>query len=131
MIDRVVGAHAQKRERGSELLDPRAILAACGGDANILKTICKAFRASVPGQMAQVTAALQEKDAPGLREAAHSLSSTLAAFSTVAGSIASELEDEAAQGLLDECTPLVARLESICLELLRQTSNLSIEMLGV
>jgi two-component system sensor histidine kinase/response regulator len=129
VIDRVVAAHAQETTENSNLLSPRTILAACGGNPNLLQKICHAFQTTVPDQMSRVSAALREKDAPRLRETAHALSSTLAAFSAVAGSAASMLEDEAALGRVEECTLLVARLESMCSELLGQTSELSIEKL--
>jgi hypothetical protein len=80
--------------------------------------------------MARVLSALGDKDAMRLREATHALCSTLAAFSTVAGSAASNLEDEAASGQIEKCIPLVTRLESICSELIELTRNLSMEKLG-
>jgi len=130
VIDRVVAARKPADDWDLGLLDPRAILAACGGDANILEKICQAFRASVPDQMSRVLSASADKDAPRLREAAHALCSTLAAFSTVAGSAASNLEDEAARGHIEECIPLVTRLESICSGLVEQTRKLSMEKLS-
>jgi PAS domain S-box-containing protein len=129
VIDRAVAAHTPADYRSLNLLDPKAILAACGGDATILHKICQAFQATVPNQMQRVLNASADKDAPRLREAAHAISSTLAAFSTVAGSTASNLEDEAARGQIEKCVPLVKRLELVCSELLEQTRELSIENL--
>src|SRR5262249_34348334 len=62
------------------LLDPRVLLAACGGDAAILEKICQAFKARLPEQLAAVQGALHDQDAPRLREAAHMLSGMVAAF---------------------------------------------------
>ncbi len=45
---------------------------------------------------------LRDQDAPRLREAAHKLCALLFAFSTAAGGVASDLEDHAAQGRLEE-----------------------------
>jgi hypothetical protein len=73
---------------------------------------------------------MNDRDAPRLREAAHLLRGTLSAFSTVAGAAASNIEDAAALGQVNECIPMVARLESICSELVEQTRNLSIERLS-
>jgi PAS domain S-box-containing protein len=129
VIDRVVAAHAPADDQSLDLLDPRTILATCGGDAAILARICQVFRASVPGQIARVRSALSEEDAPRLREAAHLLRGTLSAFSTIAGTTASNLEEEAASGRIDGCGPLVERLESICTALIEQTRDLSIEKL--
>jgi len=130
VIDRVIEAHAPAGDRGSGLLDPRVILGSCGGEAAILERICRTFQRSVPDQMARVRAAMKDNDAPRLREAVHLLRGTLSAFSTVAGTVATNLEDEAARGQLAACEPLARRLESICSQLIEQTHNLSIEKLG-
>jgi PAS domain S-box-containing protein len=129
VIDRVVATRAQKRQTDTRLLDSAAIMDACGGDGAILDNICQAFRTSASSQVARVRSAFNDKDAMRLREAAHTLSSTLAAFSTVAGTAASQLEDEAARGQIDQCLPLVERLESICSELVKQSRDLAIETL--
>jgi CheY-like chemotaxis protein len=129
VIDRVVAAHTAADDQSPDLLDPRVILGSCGGEAAILERICRTFQTSVPNQMARVRTAINEKDAPRLREAAHLLRGTLSAFSTVAGTAASNVEDEAARGQIEVCAPLVTRLELICSELIKQTRNLSIEKL--
>jgi CheY-like chemotaxis protein len=114
---------------GPGLLDPSVLLAACGDDAVILEKICQAFRARLPDHMTAVQDALREGDMVRLREAAHKLCGMVAAFSTVAGSVASDLEDHAAQGQLDEARPLVERLETMADELVRLASGLSLETL--
>ena len=96
-IDRVVGARPPADRPGPGLLDPRVLLAACGGDAAILEKICQAFRARLPDHLTAVQDALRDRDAPRLREAAHKLCGMVAAFSTVAGGVASDLEDHAAE----------------------------------
>jgi hypothetical protein len=53
----------------------------------------------------------------------------LAAFSTVAGGVASDLEDHAARGQLEEGRPLVQQLEAMIRELMGQVYGLSIETL--
>jgi CheY-like chemotaxis protein len=128
-IDRVVGAHpaADRVEQG--LLDPQVLLAACGGDAAILATICRAFHARLPDHLRAVQDALWERDAPRLREAAHKLAGMVVAFSTEGGGVASDLEDHAAQGQLEEARPLVARLEAMAGELLRLVGGLSLDAL--
>ena len=62
-------------------------------------------------------------------EAAHKLSGLLSAISTVAGEVASKLEDQAASGRLEECRPLMEELEAIARELFQQVDGLSIETL--
>jgi CheY-like chemotaxis protein len=111
------------------LLDPHTLLADCGDDAAILEKICQAFRNRLPDQVEAVQEALRAQDVVRLREAAHKISGVVAAFSTVAGSVASELEDHAARGQLDEAGPLVGQLETMAAELMRLASGMSIEML--
>jgi HPt (histidine-containing phosphotransfer) domain-containing protein len=111
------------------LLDPRVLLAACGGDPGILQKICRAFVARLPEDLAAVCQALQEGDAPRVRESAHKLSGMLAAFSTVAGGVASDLEDHAARGQLDEAPVLMERLDTMTQKLMHQVDDLSVETL--
>ncbi len=110
-------------------LDANVLLAACGGDAGILEKICKAFRAGIPDHLTAIQDALRERDAVRLREAAHKICGMVGAFSTVAGDVASDLQDVAAQGKLEEAKPLAERLESIIQELMQLTSDLSLETL--
>jgi CheY-like chemotaxis protein len=111
------------------LLAPQVLLAACGGDAVILKRICQAFRADLPDHLLAVQEALRARDAPRLREAAHRVSGIVAAFSTAAGGVASDLEDRAAQGQLEEARPLVSRLELMAQDLMELAGALSIDAL--
>jgi hypothetical protein len=64
-----------------------------------------------------------------LREAAHKLCGVLFAFSTAAGDVASDLEDHAAQGWLEEARPLVEQLERMARGLLGLAGRLSLETL--
>ena len=79
--------------------------------------------------LAEVADALRNEDAPQLSVAAHKLCGLLSAFSTVAGGVASILEDHAASGRLEECRPLVEQLEVMARELVQQVDGLSIESL--
>ena len=63
MIDRVVAARTQMHQPDTGVLDPAAIMRACGEDGAILEKICQAFQASAPNQMARVRSALNDKDA--------------------------------------------------------------------
>jgi hypothetical protein len=51
----------------------------------------------------------------------------VAAFSTAAGGVASELEDYAAQGQLEEAQPQAAPLERMAEELMRLVGGVSLE----
>jgi two-component system, sensor histidine kinase and response regulator len=111
------------------LLTPRVLLAACGGDAATLEEICQVLRARLPAQLTAVHGALRDRDAIQLREASHKLCGTVAPFSTLVGAVASDLEDQAAQGQLEKASPLVEQLEAIARELIQQVDGLSIQAL--
>jgi PAS domain S-box-containing protein len=128
-IDRVVAVPPPADSQGPGLLDPRVILAACGGDDAILEKIRQAFRARLPDLLKAVQDALRDQDAHRLRESAHKLCGMVSAFSTVAGGAASELEDLADRGQLEEARPLVARLETMTQELMRLADRLSLDSL--
>ena len=59
----------------------------------------------------------------------HKLYGLVAAFSSVGGRAASELEDRAARGQLDEARPLVEHLGIMAEELMRLAGGLSLETL--
>jgi hypothetical protein len=134
-IERVISAPAVSQPvppaagGGPRLLNPVVVLAACGDDAEGLRQMCQGLRSYLPGRLAEVGEAVRARDAPRLRVAAHKLCGLLAAFSTVAGGVASDLEDWAAGGRLDECQPLVERLGAMAGELMEQVDGLSIEAL--
>jgi CheY-like chemotaxis protein len=134
-IDRLVSAHGASRpyqadagERRS-LLDPVAVLATCGDDAEGLRKMCQDFQAYAPARLAELVDALRERDAPRLQKAAHKFCALLFAFSTVAGNVASDLEDRAIGGQLKEAQPLVEQLETMTQELVRLAGGLSLETL--
>jgi CheY-like chemotaxis protein len=114
---------------GAGLLDPAVLLGACGDEAEALRELCRGFQTYLPLRLAEVAAALRNEDVSPLRLAAHKLCGLLSTFSTVAGGVASALEDHAETGRLEECRPLVERLEAMARELLQQVDGLSIESL--
>jgi HPt (histidine-containing phosphotransfer) domain-containing protein len=138
-IDRLVrargGSHrvspADRQDTGERrrLLDPDALLTACGDDAEWLRGMCQDFQTYVPARLAEVGEALRDRDAPRVRQAAHNLCALLFTFSTAAGEVASDLEDQAAQGRLEEARPLVEQVEGMARELIQQLDGLSIETL--
>jgi len=127
--ERVTGSRPPAERPGPGLLDPRVLLAACGGDAATLEEICQVLRARLPDHLTAVQEALRVRAAIRLREAAHKLCGTVAAFSTVVGAVASDLEDQAARGQLEEARPLVEQLEAMARELIEHMDGLSIEVL--
>jgi CheY-like chemotaxis protein len=108
------------------LLDARAIVQTCGGRPAVLDRLCELFRRTAPTQMAAARAALDERDLERLRPAAHILAGTLSAFSTIAGALASTLEDAAIAEDLERCIALAGELETICALLMEQTRGLTL-----
>lgn len=113
----------------SSPFDPSVLLTACDGDATLLGKMCQAFRVHLPDHLTAIRNALQDRDAPRLREAAHKLCGMVATVSTAAATGASALEDLAAGGRFDESAPLVDQLETMGRELIRQVDGLSVETL--
>jgi HPt (histidine-containing phosphotransfer) domain-containing protein len=111
------------------LLDPVVLLAACGDDAEGLRGLCEDFQEFLPARSAEIAEAVKQQDARRLRDAAHKFCGLVSAFSTVAGQVAAELEDHAANGRLAEARALVWRLLVIAEELTRQVDGLSLERL--
>src|SRR5262249_7723991 len=128
-MDRAVGSRPPARPPGLDLLAPQVLLAACGGDAAALEEIGQACRARLPEHIQAVQDALRDGDVSRLREAAHKLAGMVATLSTTAGGVASDLEDRAEQGQLEEARPLAARLEAMTEELLQLAGGLSLETL--
>src|SRR5262249_50684337 len=111
------------------LIDPKVLLAACGGDPAMLRKMCRRLQSLVPEDLAAVRDAFHDQDALRLREAAHKLYGTLSAFSTVAGDQAADLEDLAARGMLDEAPVVVEQLDRCATELARLAGGLTVETL--
>jgi two-component system, sensor histidine kinase and response regulator len=128
-INRVVVTRPSTEPESAGLLDARVLWDVCGGDAAVLEKIAQAFRSRLPDHLAAVQEALREQDSLRLREAAHKLCGMVAAFSTIAGAVASDLEEHAAQGQLEEARPLVKQLEMMAEELMRLASSPSLETL--
>jgi two-component system, sensor histidine kinase and response regulator len=127
--ERVTASRPPADRPGPGLIDARVLLAARGGDAATLEEICRVLRARLPDHLMAAQDALRERDAVRLREAAHKLCGTVAALSTVVGTVASDLEDQATRGQLEEARPLLGQLETMTEELLRVAAGLSIEAL--
>jgi PAS domain S-box-containing protein len=132
-IERVASAQDGQPSRGRRatpsLLDSDALLAACGGDPEVLTTMCQSFKAHLPVLLSAMTDAYRSRDARGLFRAAHNLVGMLGAFSTHAALEASRLEDLADAGTLDQCGPTIARIEDLTRQLLDQLGGVSAESL--
>jgi PAS domain S-box-containing protein len=126
---RVAPAAQHNHDQKTELIDPHVLLTACGGDAALLRDLCTDFREFMPARMAEVNDALRAQDATQLREAAHKLCGLLAAFSTVAGNAASELESCAAAGQIRQGASLAQGLDRMIKAVLVQIGDVTLEKL--
>ena len=96
-LDRVVSGEGVPRPVESDagvpdgLLDPAALLAACDGDAELLRKMCRHFQTFVPGLLAELSEALRDRNALHLREAAHKLGAMVSSFSSIAAEAAALL----------------------------------------
>ena len=105
------------------------LLAACGGDAALLRKMCQTLSARVPEHLAALRDALRDQDAPRLREAAHKCCGMLSEFSTAVGDLAGSLEDLAAGTQLEKAVPILEQLETIAQELVKQIDGITVEAL--
>src|SRR6185369_12024853 len=126
-IDRVLVTPPQPLVPTIGLLDPSVLLAACGADAVALEKMCDALRKCLPSDLAELEDALGAFNSSSVERAAHRLSGVLAAFSTTAGDLASELEECAARGELEQAAQLFARLEPMAEELMRLVHRLPLD----
>jgi two-component system, sensor histidine kinase and response regulator len=121
----------QPAAAGESLLDPRAILRACGGQADVFEQLRVVFRRNLPVLMDEVHAAMRVGDLSAVREGAHQLVGTIGAFSTAAADLASILEDAATAGDRDGCAALVEKLALSCEALLEATATLTLRSLSL
>src|SRR5258708_31790500 len=128
-IDRVLQTHSSRPYRRRDLLDAAVLLAACGGDPTLLRKMCQTLTTRVPEHLAALRDALCDQDAPRLREAAHKCCGMLSEFSAAAGDLAGSLEDLAAGAQLEKSAPILAQLETMAQELVKQIDGITVEAL--
>jgi PAS domain S-box-containing protein len=111
------------------LLDPAALLAACDGDAELLRKMCRHFQTFVPGHLAEVREALRDRDASRLREAAHKLGGMVSSFSATAAEATALLGRLGTEGKIEEAIQTLSRLTEVVGRLLAVSDVLSVEQL--
>jgi two-component system, sensor histidine kinase and response regulator len=117
------------RGRVETLLDAATLRGACADDATLLSELIQVFQANARGALARVREAIQGRDAPRLREAAHRLRGLLSTFSATAAEAAARLEMMGAGGQLDEAASTLDGLTEMVERLGSQLEELSIEQL--
>jgi len=128
-IHRVLQTHSSRQSCRRELIDAAVLLAACGGDASLLRKMCQTLTARVPENLAALRDALRNQDSQRLREAAHKCGGMLSEFSAAVGDLAGSLEDLAASTQLDKAGPILEQLEAISQKLVKQTDGLTVDVL--
>jgi PAS domain S-box-containing protein len=113
----------------TELLDPAALLAACDGDAELLRKMCRHFQTYAPGRLAEVSEALRDRDSARLREAAHKLGGMVSTFSATAAEAAALLVRQAGEGKIDEAKRTHSLLNEMVGSLVAVAETLSVEEL--
>jgi CheY-like chemotaxis protein/HPt (histidine-containing phosphotransfer) domain-containing protein len=112
----------------SGLLDPVSLLAACGRDATLLRSLCRSFRTHAPGLLREARQAVRDREAVRWREAAHRLRGMLSTFSAAAAAMAARLEELGDRGRLDAATA-VEELSALVEQLVPLLEDLTIERL--
>jgi PAS domain S-box-containing protein len=98
-------------QRADGILDERAALAHAGGDRQLLKSAIKVFRASYPGTLRRMKAALRKRDGDALRIAAHGLKGSVATVgSTATAAVAAALERQGRTERFDDSERTYASL---------------------
>jgi len=110
-------------------LDPAPLLAACGGDADLLAGLCRDFLALAPSRLEAARAALRDADPAALRAAAHRLAGMVAVFSTAACESALGVEAAAAEGRLDDARGPFDRLDRAVAALTARLGRVTLESL--
>ena len=134
-IDRVVAGErgpqpvASNAGVPSGLLDARALLAACDGDAELLRKMCRHFQTFVPDRLAEVSEALRNRNAPQLREAVHKLGGMVSSFSATAAEVTTLVGRFGSEGAIEEAIQHHSRLTEIVDWLISVIDTLSVEEL--
>jgi PAS domain S-box-containing protein len=111
------------------LLDSAALLAACDGDAELLRKMCRHFQTFAPEHLAAVSEALQDRDSARLREAAHKLGGMVSSFSATAAEGAALLGRLGSEGKIEEAIQTHYRLTEVVGRLISVLDTLSVEQL--
>jgi PAS domain S-box-containing protein len=113
----------------SGLLDSAALLAACDGDAELLRKMCRHFQTFAPDRLAEASDALQDRNSFRLQEATHKLGGMVSSFSATAAATAALLGRLGSEGKFEEAIQTHSRLTAIVERLISMLKTLSVEQL--
>jgi CheY-like chemotaxis protein len=134
-IDRVVAGKGDPRPVASgagvpaKLIDSAALLAACDGDAELLRKMCRHFQTFVPDRLAEVSEALRSRNTPRLGEAVHKLGGMVSSFSAPAAEATALIGRLGSEGKIEEAIQNHSRLTEIVDSLISALDTLSVEQL--
>jgi HPt (histidine-containing phosphotransfer) domain-containing protein len=111
-------------EAREQWVDADAVARVSGGLPGAVARLCAVLQRTLPPQLAQTRAALNTADLLAIRDAAHTLFATVAAFSIRAGEHVRLLEDAATREDLAGCANLIAELDVICAALIEEVRAL-------
>ena len=113
----------------TRLLDPAALLAACDGDAELLRKMCRHFQTFVTGRLAEVGQALRDRDTLRVREATHKVGGMVSSFSAPAAGAAALIGRLGSEGQFEEAMQTHSRLTEIVGRLMSVLDTLSVDHL--
>jgi CheY-like chemotaxis protein len=113
----------------SDLLNPAVLLAACDGDAELLRKMCQHFLSFAPDRLAEAKEALRDRDGARLQEAAHKVAGIVSSFSATAAEAAALLERLGSEGEFEEAIHTYSRLTAMVGRLMSTLDTLSVEQL--
>ena len=125
-IDRVV-ADGANRPEAREVIDAATLLAVCGDDPEILLDLHSMLSGRFPEDLRDLERALAARDFPRLGELAHFVKGMLVNFSALAGELASDLEDAAAEQHVERARTALTGLNELAPALLKSPDSLSSE----
>jgi HPt (histidine-containing phosphotransfer) domain-containing protein len=112
------------------VLDRPTILAACGGDQELLDELTRLYRSRSGALVANVRDAVVQRDAAALARAAHACKGVVATFSATAASVARTLEYMGRTGDLSGAEDRFAELANLLARVNVEVDGLRVERLG-
>jgi two-component system sensor histidine kinase/response regulator len=112
-----------------KLIDRVAAMKSVGGDRELLAELVQTFLRAYPGYLQQLRDAIQNKDAPLLRLAAHTLKGTMSTLGAPrSAAIAEQLELLGKNNTLEKAGNLLAELEAVMDATIARMTEISQEL---
>ncbi|GAA4435967.1 response regulator [Bremerella cremea] len=111
------------------LITASILLGACGEDEDLFQQMRETLKQRLPERLERLTTAAEANDTGAIREEAHKLAGMLSAFSHTVGEMASELEDDAEAGRLEQTQQGTQELVETAQLLLAQIESANFEEL--